>query len=443
MTSLYSKKNKAVKTKKTSICFIGAGYVGLTWAAVLANLGNWVFLIEANQEKLDQLKLGQAPIYEPGLSSLVKKTVKKGQLLPTSDWQKPIKKSQIIFVAVGTPVGDKGQADLTQIKQVAKQIGQNFSGDKKIIVNKSTVPVGTAWLVEKLIKKENPNAKFEVVSCPEFLREGQAVTDTQKPSRVVIGTSSSWAFNQLKSLFLPLGAPIINTSRESAEIIKYAANSYLALRVGFIDQVALLCEKTGADVCQVIEGLGLDPRIGGHYWYPGIGYGGYCFPKDVAALAVTFKKTGLEKNLFSLLDQLNQERPALYAQKLADCLGENKTMAVLGLTAKPGTADMRGSQAVYFIEALVKKGIGVRVFDPMGIPEAKKILTGVSFCSSVEEAVKKADALAILCEWPEFKKIDWLKIKKRMRGRFIFDAKRMFDKKKLSSLGLKYWGVGI
>lgn len=429
--------------KNKPICFIGAGYVGLTWAAVLADLGNRVFLIEANQEKLNQLKLGQAPIYEPGLSSLVKKTVSHQQLLPTNDWQKPIKESQIIFIAVGTPIGDKGQADLSQIKRVAKQIAQNFSGGKKIIINKSTAPVGTAQMIEKIIKKENPGANFEVVSCPEFLREGQAVADTKKPSRIVVGTNSAWAFKKLKTLFSPLGAPIINTSQESAEIIKYAANAYLALRIGFIDQIASLCEKTGADVNQVIKGLGFDPRIGSHYWYPGIGYGGYCFPKDVAALAAIFQKAGLKKNLFSLLDQINQKRPRLYAQKLVNRLGESKTVAVLGLTAKPGTADMRGSQAVHFIEVLVKKGIRVKVFDPMGIDEAKKILTGASFCSSVEEAAGGADALAILCEWPEFKKLAWPKIKKNLKGRLVFDAKRMFAKKKLEALGFEYWGVGV
>lgn len=429
--------------RSQSICFIGAGYVGLTWAAVLADLGNRVFLIEANQEKLNQLKLGRAPIYEPGLSSLVKKTVSRQELLPTGDWQKPIKESQIIFIAVGTPIGDKGQADLSQIEKVAKQIGQNFSGEKKVIVNKSTAPIGTAQLIEKIIKQENPEANFEVVSCPEFLREGQAVADTKKPSRIVVGTNSAWAFKKLKTLLAPLKAPIVNTSRESAEIIKYAANAYLALRIGFIDQIASLCERTGADVTQVIRGLGLDPRIGKHYWYPGIGYGGYCFPKDVAALSAIFKEVGLEKNLFTLLDQVNQTRPGSYAQKLADHLGENKTVAVLGLTAKPGTTDMRGSQAIHFIEVLVKRGIRVKVFDPMGMREAKKILTGVSFCSNLEEAVKGADALAILSEWPEFKKLSWPKIKKSLKGNLVFDAKRMFAKKKLESLGFEYWGVGI
>ncbi len=432
-----------MRKEKTTICFVGAGYVGLTWAVVLADLGNRVFLIEANQEKLAKLKKGQAPIYEPNLSALVKKTVKAKFLLPTGDWQEPIKESQIIFIAVGTPIGNNGQADLGQVKSVAKQIGQNFSGGKKIIVNKSTVPVGTGKLVEKLIKKENPGADFEVVSCPEFLREGQAVADTKSPSRVIIGTNSSWAFNRLKNLFLPLGAPIVKTSTESAEIIKYAANNYLALRIGFIDQIASLCEKAGADVQEVIEGIGLDNRIGKHYWYPGIGYGGYCFPKDVAALAVIFKKAGLEKNLFSLLDQINQKRPSFYAQKLITRLGQEKTVAVLGLTAKPGTTDMRGSQALYFIKALIKKGIRVRVFDPMGMEEAKKILTGVTFCSSAEKTARGAGAIAILCEWPEFKKLDWLKIKKLMKGKLVFDAKRMFNKQKLVAWGFEYLGVGI
>jgi UDPglucose 6-dehydrogenase len=243
---------------------------------------------------------------------------------------------------------------------------------------------------------------------------------------------------------LPLGAPIVKTSTESAEIIKYAANNYLALRIGFIDQIASLSEKAGADVQEIIEGIGLDNRIGKHYWYPGIGYGGYCFPKDVAALAVIFKKAGLKKNLFSLLDQINQERPGLYAQKLTNHVGKNKTAAVLGLTAKPGTTDMRGSQALYFIEALIKKGVRVRVFDPMGMEEARKILDrGVTFCSSAEEAAKGAGAIAILCEWPDFKSLDWAKIKKLMKGGLVFDAKRMFNKQKLVAWGFEYLGVGI
>ncbi|MDD3679809.1 MAG: UDP-glucose/GDP-mannose dehydrogenase family protein [Candidatus Shapirobacteria bacterium] len=425
------------------ICFVGIGYVGLTGAVVLASLGNQVWTIDIDQKKINQISKGQAPFYEPGLDALIKKTVASKKLIPTSTWQEPIAQSQIIFITVGTPTGNNGRADLRQIKAVAKKIADNLNRRYKVIVNKSTVPVGTAQLVKTIIQNKNSQANFDVVSCPEFLREGSAVADTKHPERIVIGTDSDKAFKLLSQLFTPLKAPIVKTSIASAEIIKYAANSYLALRIGFIDQVASLCEEVGADIKEVIKGISLDSRIGGHYWYPGVGYGGYCFPKDVAAFAATFKEAGLKDNLFSLLDQANQNRPKIYAQKIADKLSKPKTVAVLGLTAKPGTDDIRGSQAILFIKSLVNRGMRVKVYDPKGMMEAEKILQGVIFCQNQDEAITEADSLAILCEWPEFKKLDWNKIKKMMKGRLVFDAKRMFDKKKLTTLGFDYFGVGV
>ena len=427
-----------------NLTFLGAGYVGLTSGAVFADLGNKVWVVRRSKDKVELMRRGKVPFFEPGLEELVARNVSAGRLIPTTNYAEAVPNSEVIFISVGTPIGKNGGADLSQVFTAARTLAPLLSEKFAVVVDKSTVPPGTAREVTKIIKEENPQANFEVCSCPEFLREGYAVADTRKPDRVVIGADSERAFKILKKLHEPLGAPIIKTSVPSAEIIKYTANAYLALRIGFIDQVANLCEAVGADIKDIIKGIGLDKRIGSHYWYPGIGYGGYCFPKDVSAFAALFEKYNERDNLFSKLDQLNRARPAHYVEKIKDILGDlsGKIVGVLGLTAKPGTDDMRGSQAVPFIEFLQKEGARVKAFDPLGMENAQKILSEVEFCPDVYEAASDADALCILCEWEEFSDLNWKEIKSKMKGNLIFDAKGMFDPEKLSALGFRYLGVG-
>lgn len=427
-----------------NITFLGAGYVGLTSGTVFADLGNKVWVVRRSEDKVEMMKEGKVPFYEPGLDEVLARNVGAGRLIPTTNYEESVPNSDVVFISVGTPISDTGGADLSQVKAAAKRLAPLLSTDYTVVVDKSTVPPGTAKLVTKIIEEENPEAKFEVASCPEFLREGTALSDTQEPDRIVIGTKSEKAFQILKELHEPLDTTIVHTSVESAEIIKYAANAYLALRIGFIDQIANLCEEVGADVGDVVEGIGSDNRIGDHYWYPGIGYGGYCFPKDVAALAALFEKYVKEDNLFTKLDQYNRARPAKYVEKVVEALGdlEGKEIAVLGLTAKPGTDDMRGSQAVPFIHSLQEGGAKVKVYDPMGMPEAKKILPDVEYAEGPYEALEGAAAMAVLCEWKDFEDLDWEKVKEVMEGNFVFDAKRMFAPEEMKKLGFAYCGVG-
>ena len=427
-----------------NITFLGAGYVGLTSGAVLADLGNKVWVVDVAASKVQDLKKGKVSFFEPGLSELVLKGITSGRLIATTDYAEAVSNSEVVFIAVGTPTGEGGGADLSQVFTAAKTLAPFLSSKYTVVVDKSTVPPGTAAKVAEIIKKENPQADFEVASCPEFLREGSAVSDTSQPDRVVLGTDTEKAFRVLEKLHQPLKAPIVHTSVTSAEIIKYAANAYLALRIGFIDQIANLCEAVGAEVRDVAHGIGLDSRIGKHYWYPGIGYGGYCFPKDVAALGFLFEEYVGGDNLFSKLNQYNKARPEKYAEKIRNVLGsfDGKTVGVLGLTAKPGNDDMRGSQAVYFVQALQEGGALVKVFDPMGMENAKKLIDGVKFCSDPYEAVSEVGALCILCEWPEFGELDWKRVKDSMSGDVVFDAKRMFDPEKFTTLGFEYLGVG-
>jgi len=441
---------------KMRICFVGAGYVGLTSAAVFADsshaasstsrrASHQVWVVDIDKEKIGAIKQGESPFFEPGLDELIEKHINTGRLKPTVDLSEAVENSEIIFIAVGTPVGDNGDADLNQVEAVVRDIAENIGQEYKLIIIKSTVPPGTTESMKELINKINPEADFDIGFCPEFLRPGKAIEDALKPDRIVFGAESERAFQMIKELYQPIDTKIVFTSIPSAEIVKYAANSYLALRIGFIDQIASLAEKVKADVEEVIEGIGLDKRIGGHYWYPGLGYGGYCFPKDVKALSSAFEKQGMDDNLFAELDDLNKKRPAFYVDQLAEKLNgvNGKTISVLGLTAKPDTDDMRGSQAVYFIRELIEKGAEIKAYDPLGMDNAKKVLNNVQFCDSAVEAVEEASAVCVLCEWKEFNNLDWKEIKKLMDGRLVFDAKRMFDVGGIKEAGLKYIGVGV
>ena len=428
-----------------NITIVGAGYVGLPLAAVLADFGHQVWIVRRDKEKNEALKKGKVHFFEPGLEKLVKKNLKANRFLPTTDYAEAISGAEIVFIAVGTPSLPNGKADLSQVYEAAKEIGKNLKKGYTVVVDKSTVPPGTAPKVTQIIEKnKKPQAKFDVCSCPEFLREGFAVEDTFHPDRIVIGSNSSQATQLLKQLHQDFKAPILATTVANAELIKYAANAYLALRIVFANQIANVCEKTGADVEEVIKGIGLDKRIGSHYWYPGLGYGGSCFPKDVAALASFAKKLGENVSLFEKMHQLNKKRIAKIFAKLEKKFGSfsGKTVAVFGLACKKGTDDVRESPAIKMIKIIKRRKVKIKTYDPLAIENAKRILTGVDFYQDPYQAVEGADALMILTDWLEFGKLDYGKIKKIMRGKFIFDSRNLLDKKKLTSLGFNYQGVG-
>lgn len=428
-----------------NITVVGAGYVGLTLAAVLADFGHKVWVVRKDKEKTEQLKKGKIHFFEPGLEKLVKRGLKKGRLLPTIQYCQAIPDSQVVFIAVGTPSLKSGAVDLRQVFAAAREIGKNLSSGYTLVVNKSTSPPGTTRKIFQIMEKNKPSkSKFEIAFCPEFLREGSAVEDTRHPDRVVIGTESKKAAEILKKLHREFKAPILITKIESAELIKYAANSYLALRIIFANQIADLCEKCGADIKEVIQGVGMDKRIGAHYWYPGLGYGGSCFPKDVAALAAFARQVKVFRSLFAKMDKLNKERTGQIVKKLEKNFGSlnNKKIGVLGLACKQGTDDVRESPAIKVINLLLKKEAKIRVYDPLAMEKAKGVLEKVEFCQDAYEATKDIDGLLILTDWPQFTKLDYRKVKKLMRGNFIFDSRNILDKEEIKKFGFNYLGVG-
>lgn len=428
-----------------NIAMVGAGYVGLTLAAVLADFGHRVWVVRKDKEKNEALRKGKVHFFEPGLARLVKKNLKARRLLPTVDYSQAIPQAEVVFIAVGTPSTLDGAVDLSQVFEAAQEIGKNLKEGYTVVVDKSTVPPGTSQRITQIIKKnKKPKAKFAVCSCPEFLREGFAVQDTIHPDRVVIGSESSKATRVLKELHQDFQAPILLTKIASAELIKYAANSYLALRIVFANQIADLCEKAGADIVEVIKGIGMDKRIGSHYWYPGLSYGGSCFPKDVAALAAFAWQKKIPDSLFAKMDKLNRKRIGQIVKRLEDVFGSfvGKKIGVLGLVCKQGTDDVRESPAIKVIELLKKKKAKIKAYDPLAIENAKKVLSGVSFSKDSYGAVEDADCVLILTDWPEFAKLDYGKIKKLMRGRFVFDSRNLLDQKKMELLGFRYQGVG-
>lgn len=428
-----------------NITVLGAGYVGLTLAAVLSDFGHRVWVVRKDSQKNEALKNGQVHFFEPGLEALVKKNLASGRLCPTTDYQEAVPHSEIVFIAVGTPSLSSGEMDITQVFESAAEVGRNLRRGYTLIVNKSTVPPGTTWKVSQIIQKNKKRpSNFEISFCPEFLREGSAVQDTLHPDRVVIGTETPRAARILKQLHQPFGAPILQCRITSAELIKYTANAYLALRIVFINQIADLCEKIGADVEEVVKGIGLDKRIGSHYWYPGLGYGGSCFPKDVAGLAFFADKKGMEDNLFTKMHQLNKARIDKTLKRISEQFVslKGKVVGVLGLACKQGTDDVRKSPAMDIVRALLKKGVRIQAYDPLAMENAKRELEGVKFCANPYQVAEKAEALLILTDWPEFKKIDLRKIKKAMKKNFIFDSRNLLAKEQVAALGFNYLSVG-
>ncbi len=429
------------------VCVIGTGYVGLVAGTCLAEMGNDVICVDNNKEKLEQLKRGIVPIYEPGLEELIKVNVSENRLSFTDDLASAVQKSLICFIAVGTPQGEDGSADLKYVYQVAREIGKALNG-YKVIVDKSTVPVGTAEAVTQIIKSQTKE-EFDVVSNPEFLKQGAAVDDFLKPDRVVIGSDSQRAtdiMQELYSPFLRTGNPVIIMDVKSAEMTKYAANSFLAVKISYANEIANICEKVGADAEMVRIGMCSDKRIGQQFLFPGLGYGGSCFPKDVKALLKTAKDSGCGYEIIEAADKVNKKQRKLFLQKIYNHFGENltgKTFAVWGLAFKPKTNDMREAPAITIINDLLDKGAKVQAYDPKAFDCAELIFGNkITYAKSSYDALKDADALLLLTEWNEFRRPDFEKIKSLLKQPVIFDGRNQYNGARLIQKGFSYYQVG-
>ena len=429
------------------VCVVGTGYVGLVAGTCLAEMGNDVICVDNNLEKLSKLEKGIVPIYEPGLEELIKVNVSEGRLNFTSNLQEAVQKSLVCFIAVGTPQGEDGQADLKYVYEVAKSIGQSIN-DYKVIVDKSTVPVGTADAVSKIIK-EQTNIEFDVVSNPEFLKQGAAVDDFLKPDRVVVGSNSQKAtevMQELYSPFLRTGNPVIMMDVKSAEMTKYAANSFLAVKISYANEIANICEQVGADAEMVRIGMCSDKRIGSQFLFPGLGYGGSCFPKDVKALLKTAKDNNCDYQLLQAADDVNKKQRQVFINKILNKFGNDlsgKTFAVWGLAFKPKTNDMREAPAITIINALLERGAKVQAYDPKAVESAKEIFGNkITYSKLAYEALNDADCMLLLTEWNEFRRPDFDKIKSLMKNYVIFDGRNQYNSKRLLEKGFEYYQIG-
>lgn len=429
------------------ICVVGTGYVGLVVGTCLAEMGNDVICVDKDLKKLAKLEKGIIPIYEPGLEELIKVNVSEGRLVFTNELDMAVKKSLVCFIAVGTPQGEDGSADLSAVCSVAEQIAKSMN-EYKVIVNKSTVPVGTGEKVAEIIKN-NTNFEFDVVSNPEFLKQGAAVDDFLKPDRVVIGSNSKKAaeiMQELYSPFLRTGNPVIMMDVKSAEMTKYAANSFLAVKISYANEIANICEKVGADVEMVRIGMCSDARIGSKFLFPGLGYGGSCFPKDVKAMIKIAQDFCCGHKLLLSADEVNKEQRNVFIKKILKKFGENlkgKTFAVWGLAFKPKTNDMREAPAVTIIEKLLDHGAKVVAFDPKAMESAQEIFGDkISYASNSYEALDGADCLLLLTEWNEFRRPDFDKIKSLLKTPIIIDGRNQYDKKRLKQRGIEYICIG-
>jgi len=424
----------------------GTGYVGLVNGTGFANLGNDVICFDIDREKVDLLKNGIIPIYESGLGELYKRNVEAGRLKFTVDAEKAVRESEIIFICVNTPTNEHQEADLTAVEEVAKAIGQ-YMNDYKIIVNKSTVPVGTADLVKKIVRENQKNKiEFDVVSNPEFLREGAALKDFENPDRIIIGTDSKKAEEIMISLFRSRARtdrPIMSTDIRSAEIIKYASNAMLAVRISFMNQLSYLCEKTGADIKEVAKGMGLDGRIGSRFLQAGIGYGGSCFPKDIKALISTLKQNNCDSDLFEAIHRINEKQKSVVVEKLKSILEiKDSTIAVWGISFKPKTDDIREAPSIKIIEQLQNMGAKIHACDPVAIENAKNVLNHVKFFENPYETIRDCDALIVATEWNEFRNLDMRAVKILLKNPVIIDGRNIYDPKEMKSLGFNYMGIG-
>ncbi|MGD9129764.1 MAG: UDP-glucose/GDP-mannose dehydrogenase family protein [Candidatus Woesebacteria bacterium] len=424
------------------ITIIGTGFVGLVSAAVYASLGHQIIGLDIDQKKVKSLEKSQVPFYEPNLEELLKEQQKKKLLKFTTDYQKAIKDAEIIIIAVGTPSAADGQADLKYLDTSSETLAP-YLKKNTIVAVKSTVPPGALKRIEKVIKAKT-KTKFYTASLPEFLREGSAVADTLNPDRIIIGATDDFVFNKLEQLHRSFKAPILKMKPESAQMAKYTANSYLATRITFINQIANLCELNGADIEEVIQGIGLDKRVGKHYWYPGFGYGGSCFPKDVKELAAYSRAIGQGNNLLNKVNQLNEDRIPTLLEKFAKIVEgwQDKKISILGLSFKANTDDMREAPATKVIPILLDKGAKVLSYDPMAnwsnsYPDIENRQV-----DSVEKACENTDVIFALIEWPQIISFDFSKVRESKKNQYFIDARNQFDPKIVKNWGFKYFGIG-
>lgn len=434
------------------ITVIGTGYVGLIAGLGFADFGNSVVCLDVIPEKIESLKDGKCPIYEPGAENLLERNLKAGRIQFTTDAREAIEFGEMIFIAVGTPEDENGEANLTYVYETAKEIGM-YINEYKVIVDKSTVPIGTSRKVSEIIQNEldkrRENIKFDVTSNPEFLREGKAVGDFLNPDRIVLGVESPWAEKRLRKLyhvFERSKKTLIVTTPETAEMIKYASNAFLATKITFINEIANLCDKVGANVIEVASAMGADGRISPKFLHPGPGYGGSCFPKDTKALASTGRKCGMPMTIVESVIAANEHQKELAAEKILSVMPQGGRVAVLGLAFKPETDDMREAPAVTVIHRLLENGkFQIKVFDPKAMETAKEALPkeSLQWCSNTDEALRDIDGIVVLTEWAEFRNLDSEYLAERMPGGKVFDFRHIFDREEMEDAGLAYIGMGF
>jgi UDPglucose 6-dehydrogenase len=430
-----------------NICVIGTGYVGLVTGSCFAEFGLNVTCVDNDEQKIALLQKGTSPIFEPGLEEMVKRNLREGRLVFTTEIDKAVEKSLVIFIAVGTPPKKDGSVDMTYIDEVARKIGENLNG-YKVIATKSTVPVGTGERIRKVIQQyERKKVNFDIVSNPEFLREGAAIEDFMRPNRVVIGAASEQAMAIMKDLYSPLyliEAPFVITNIETAEMIKYASNAFLATKVSFINEIANICEKVGADVNVVARGMGLDQRIGSKFLHAGPGYGGSCFPKDTLGIAKIAEKYGYRFEIVRSVMKVNEKQKERMVAKVKEALGnlKGKTIAVLGLSFKPNTDDMREAPSLKIISSLQREGAKIRAYDPKAMEVARKIFKKIEYGKDPYDVAKGSDALLIITEWNQFRNLDLKRLQKMMKSPVFLDFRNIYEPAKMREMGFKYFAVG-
>jgi UDPglucose 6-dehydrogenase len=426
-----------------NLAIVGSGYVGLVTGACFAEVGHHVICVDNDLKKVHQLQDGQIPIYEPGLEELVKKNVAAGRLTFTASIGDAVDASQVIFIAVPTPPQPDGSVDLSFVEGVAREIAVHIK-EYRIVVDKSTVPVKTGEKVAQTISRYNPGAQIDVVSNPEFLREGSAVEDLMKPDRIVFGVSSERATALMREVYEPFNAPILVTDLNSAELIKHAANSFLALKISYINAVAAICEASGANVERVADGMGADKRIGRAFLNAGIGYGGSCFPKDISAFIRISRELGYEFKLLEEVENINANQKERFLKKIREALWvlRAKKIGVLGLAFKGNTDDVRSSVAIGIVQQLLAEGATIRAYDPKGMEKAQPLVPGCVMVEKPEDVADGADAVLVLTEWTDFKPLDWAAMKKRMLSPLLFDGRNLLDPREMRALGYTYTGIG-
>ncbi len=426
------------------ICVIGTGYVGLVTGVCFADLGNRVVCVDIDPQKVETLSCGRPTIYEPGLQELLERSLHAGRISFTENYAEGLEEADFAFITVDTPMSDDGSADLRSVEAAAKSIGQSLI-QNVIIVDKSTVPVGTGDIVSDIVATHaRSGISFSIVSNPEFLREGSAVSDFFNPDRIVLGSTDQEAAEQVAELHAPLRARVIITDLRTAEMIKYASNAFLAARISFINEIAQICEKLGADIKEVARGMGADKRIGPHFLEAGVGYGGSCFPKDVLALYHMAANAGCHPQLLQAVMDINRDARQKFVEKVQKLLGDlqGKIIGILGLSFKPNTDDMREAPSLDIIQSLQDLGAHIKAYDPVAMERAADLMPRVTFCATAYDAAKDADALLIVTEWNEFKQLNWEKLRTFMRQTIVIDGRNIYTPAEVEAQGFTYWGVG-